>query len=44
MRPWKWTSFLNPARSDNLKLNHWRRKQEDGKEYPFAKFGKVCLT
>ncbi|XP_012553597.1 DNA methyltransferase 1-associated protein 1 isoform X1 [Hydra vulgaris] len=41
VRQWRWTSFLNPARSDNLMLYHWRRKQEDGKEYPFAKFGKL---
>jgi len=41
VRQWVWMSFTNPARSDNLVLHHWRRKVDEGKEYPFAKFGKA---
>jgi len=41
VRQWIWMPFANPARSDNLTLNHWRRKADEGKEYPFAKFGKA---
>ena len=40
VRPWAWMEFSNPARSDGLKLCHWRRKADEGKEYPFAQFGK----
>jgi len=42
VRPWKWMPFTNPARKDGLTLFHWRRTQEEGKEYPFARFNKVC--
>jgi len=42
VRPWKWMPFTNPARKDGLILNHWRRAQEEGKDYPFARFNKVC--
>jgi len=41
VRPWAWMAFTNPARSDGLKLCHWRRKADEGKEYPFAQFGKM---
>lgn len=41
VRSWKWMDFTNPARSDGLVLYHWRRKLDEGKEYPFAKFGKA---
>lgn len=41
VRPWKWMAFENPARNDDLLLYHWRRKADEGKEYPFAKFGKA---
>eukprot|EP00095_Tigriopus_kingsejongensis_P010512 maker-scaffold45_size475391-snap-gene-1.13 protein:Tk10512 transcript:maker-scaffold45_size475391-snap-gene-1.13-mRNA-1 annotation:"hypothetical protein DAPPUDRAFT_198960" len=40
VRPWKWMTFTNPARKDGLVLYHWRRAQDEGKEYPFAKFNK----
>jgi len=40
VRPWVWMAFSNSARSDGLKLCHWRRKADEGKEYPFAQFGK----
>ena len=36
--PWKWTSFTNPARTDNAILYHWVRAGEEGKQYHFAKF------
>lgn len=42
VRQWKWMEFSNSARNDDLVLYHWRRKVEEGKEYPFAEFGKVC--
>jgi len=42
VRPWKWMAFTNPARKDGLVLNHWRRVTEEGKDYPFARFNKVC--
>jgi len=41
VRQWIWMPFTNPARTDNLTLHHWRRKVDEGKEYPFAKFGKA---
>lgn len=40
VRPWKWTPFTNPARSDGAVFHHWRRVADVGKEYPFAKFNK----
>jgi len=40
VRPWKWMPFSNPARKDNLVLHHWRRNQDEGKDYPFARFNK----
>ena len=42
VRPWKWMPFTNPARKDGLVLNHWRRVTEEGKDYPFARFNKIC--
>merc|ERR1719347_1172014 len=42
VRPWKWMPFTNMARKDGLLLNHWRRAQEEGKDYPFARFNKIC--
>jgi len=41
VRPWKWMAFTNPARRDGLVLHHWRRSQDEGKDYPFARFNKV---
>jgi len=41
VRPWKWMAFTNPARKDGLVLYHWRRSQDEGKDYPFARFNKV---
>ena len=41
VRPWALLGFTNPSRSDNLKLFHWRRQADEGKEYPFAQFGKA---
>jgi len=41
VRPWKWMAFTNPARKDGLVLHHWRRSQDEGKDYPFARFNKV---
>lgn len=40
VRPWKWTPFTNPARTDGAVFHHWRRVADAGKEYPFAKFNK----
>ncbi|KAK3856193.1 hypothetical protein Pcinc_037466 [Petrolisthes cinctipes] len=40
VRPWKWMSFTNPARTDGAVLHHWRRTCDQGKEYPFATFNK----
>ena len=37
VRPWKWMAFTNPARKDGLVLHHWRRSQDEGKDYPFAR-------
>ena len=42
VRPWKWMPFTNPARKDGLVLHHWRRSTEEGKDYPFARFNKIC--
>lgn len=39
VRLWKWVKF-NPGRKDAFFLNHWRRVNEENKEYPFAKFNK----
>lgn len=39
-RPWKWTPFVNHARTDQLQLCHWTRVTENSdtvKEYRFAK-------
>ncbi|KAJ3007858.1 swr complex subunit, partial [Thoreauomyces humboldtii] len=36
---WLWRDFLNPARADSLKLQHWV-KATDEEEYYFAKFNK----
>ena len=44
VRPWKWMAFTNPARRDGLVLHHWRRVQDEGKEYPFARFNKKIDT
>lgn len=29
------------SRKDGLVLHHWRRSQDEGKDYPFARFNKV---
>ena len=44
VRPWKWMSFTNPARTDGLQLQHWRRAADEGKDYPFARFNKRVET
>ena len=31
-------AFTNPARKDGLVLYHWRRSQDEGKDYPFARW------
>ena len=41
VRPWKWTPFTNPARTDGAVFHHWRRVADGNKEYPFARFNKV---
>lgn len=41
-RKWSWIPFTNPARTDNATFYHWRRPSDEPKEYPFAKFNKVC--
>ena len=41
VRPWSWTPFVNPARSDGAVFHHWRRAADEDKEYAFAKFNKV---
>ncbi|KRX95277.1 DNA methyltransferase 1-associated protein 1 [Trichinella pseudospiralis] len=38
VKKWIWTSFTNPARSDNLKLKHWCSKEDCEAVYPFARF------
>ena len=40
VRPWKWTPFTNPARSDKAIFHHWRRVADAGIEYPFAQFNR----
>ena len=40
VRPWKWMAFTNPARSDGAIFNHWRRAEDEGKDYSFAKFNR----
>ncbi|GFT91027.1 DNA methyltransferase 1-associated protein 1 [Nephila pilipes] len=40
VRPWKWMPFSNPARKDGAIFHHWRRVEDEGEEYPFAKFNK----
>jgi len=37
---WKYRSFKNPARSDNLLLKHWQLSKHKKKEYKFAKANK----
>jgi len=44
VRPWKWTPFTNPARVDGTMFNHWRRVEDEGKEYQFAEFNKKILV
>eukprot|EP00795_Rhopilema_esculentum_P004303 gene4303-20503_t len=41
VRSWQWEAFKNPSRKDDLEMHHWRRKNDEGKAYPFAKFNKV---
>lgn len=43
VRKWKWIPFKNPARKDDAIFYHWRRVTDEQKEYPFAKFNKVCF-
>jgi DNA methyltransferase 1-associated protein 1 len=45
VRRWHWVPFRNPARTDEAMFSHWRCVNDDpNKEYPFAKYNKVCLT
>ena len=39
-QPWVWTTFKNPARSDELEFHHWERKTDAPADlsYQFAKF------
>ncbi|VDN25414.1 unnamed protein product [Gongylonema pulchrum] len=41
VHPWKWVPFENAARSDGLKLYHWKRADKADDVYPFARFNKV---
>ena len=43
VRSWHLEPFKIPSRQDDLTLNHWRRKNDEGKTYPFAKFNKVSF-
>ena len=43
VRKWVWTEFTNPARKDQATFKHWRRANDEPREYPFAKFNKVCF-
>ncbi|XP_054723613.1 DNA methyltransferase 1-associated protein 1-like, partial [Uloborus diversus] len=40
VRPWKWMPFNNPGRKDGAVFYHWRRVEDEGEEYAFAKFNK----
>ena len=40
VRPWKWMPFSNPARTDGAIFKHWRRAEDEGKDYSFAKFNR----
>ena len=40
VRKWKWTPFVNPARSDGVQFCHWQRTTDEPKEYPFAKLNR----
>lgn len=42
VRPWQWAPFVNPARMDTLRLNHWQRVGDEQREYPFAKFNRCA--
>lgn len=44
VKPWKWVPFTNPGRSDGAVFHHWRRDEDIGKEYPFAKFNKKVVV
>jgi len=37
---WVWSNFKNPARTDNLYLFHWQRKEDVDKDYEFAQLDK----
>nr|CAB3238349.1 DNA methyltransferase 1-associated protein 1-like [Phallusia mammillata] len=41
VRPWRWMPFTNPARSDGAIFHHWRREEDQAKDYQFAKFDKT---
>ena len=38
---WIWTSFTNPARSDNLKLTHWQRADDINNDYDSSKLAQL---
>ena len=40
VRLWKWMPFSNPARTDGAVFYHWRRAEDEGKDYSFAKFNR----
>lgn len=41
VRPWRWMPFTNPARSDGAVFHHWRRQEDECKDYTFSKFNKT---
>lgn len=41
VRPWRWMPFTNPGRKDSAVFHHWRRAEDEGKDYQFAKFNKT---
>ena len=40
VHPWKWVSFTIPSREDGAVFHHWRKIEEEEKEYKFSKFNK----
>lgn len=40
VRPWKWMPFTNPGRKDSAVFYHWRRSEDEGKDYQFSKYNK----
>ena len=40
-RRWKWKTFVNHGRNDDLQLLHWEREDGTHDVYPFSRFNKV---